>query len=191
MSIQNNSLFYNSDDSIDITWSPELLSDEVNSTIDISIYELQETSDGTLIRKEIAVLASDLPNNGEATLTIPELNVRSKRVIGFIAGLVIIGVKVASVGAIVGAVYFSTAVPVLYDPFDLRYSKCLEWASTEPASIGTALLDSVKGSAPCPPNVDQTSPNLSPGLIEDDIEWLIGYFHPQASRCFRQSVASR
>ena len=104
MSIQNNSLFYNSDDSIDITWSPEL-SDEVNSTIDISIYELQETSDGTLIRKEIAVLASDLPNNGEATLTIPELNVRSKRVIGFIAGLVIIGVKVASVGRLWGRVW--------------------------------------------------------------------------------------
>ena len=177
MSIQNNSLFYNSGDSIDITWLPELLSEEVNSTIDISIYELQETSDGALIRKEIAVLASDLPNNGQATLTIPELNVRSKRVIGFIAGLGIVAVSL--VGG--GVVYFSTAVPVLYDPFDLRYSKCLEWASTEPASIGTALLDSVKGSAPCPPNVDQTSPNLSPGLIEDDIEWLIGYFHPQAS----------
>ena len=187
MSIQNNSVLYNSGDSVDITWSPELLqSDEVNSKVDVSMYEVQEASDGTLIHKEIAVLANDLPNNGRATLTIPDVSSRSKRGIG--SSIRSVTLKVVKSGAIKTALWTSAKYLIAADV--IGYSLCLLWAATEPASTGTDILNSVKETAPCPPNVGQANPELSPWLVEDENK-LLWFFHPGASKCFRQREASR
>ena len=187
MSIQNNSLLYNSGDSVDITWSPELLqSDEVNSKVDVRMYEIQEASNGTLIHKEIAVLANDLPNNGKATLTIPDVSSRSKRGIGSSVRSVIL--KVVKSGAIKTALWTSAKYLIAADV--TGYALCLAWAAIEPASTGTDILNSVKETAPCPPNVGQANPELSPWLVEDENK-LLGFFHPGASKCFRQREASR
>ena len=183
VSIQNNTLLYNSGDSVDITWSPELL--QSDEKVEVSMYEVQEASDGTLIHKEIAVLANDLPNSGKAILTIPQLNARSKRGIG--SSLSTVAVKVASVGSKV-ARWTSRIVAKASDV--TGYALCLAWAATEPASTGTDILNSVKETAPCPPNLGQANPELSPWLVEDENK-LLWFFHPGASKCFRQREASR
>ena len=183
VSIQNDSVLYNSGDSVDITWSPELL--QSDEKVEVSIYEVQEASDGTLIHKEIAVLANDLPNSGKATLTIPQLNARSKSGIG--SSLSTVAVKVASMGSKV-ARWTSSIVAKASDV--TGYALCLVWAATEPASTGTDILNSVKETAPCPPNVGQANRELSPWLVEDENK-LLGFFHPGASKCFRQREASR
>ena len=184
VSIQNNTLLYNSGDSVDITWSPELL--QSDEKVEVSMYEVQEASDGTLIHKEIAVLANDLPNNGKATLTIPKLNARSKR--GIVSSLSTVAVKVASVGSKV-AQWTSSIVAKASDV--TGYALCHVWSATESVSTGTDILNSVKETAPCPPNVGQANPELSPWLVEDGNTWLLGFFHPGASKCFRQKEASR
>ena len=183
VSIQNNTLLYNSGDSVDITWSPELL--QSDEKVEVSMYEVQEASDGTLIHKEIAVLANDLPNSGRTTLTIPQLNARSKRGIG--SSLYSVAVKVASVGSKVAR--WTSIIALASDV--TGYALCLAWAATEPASTGTDILNSVKETAPCPPNLGQANPELSPWLVEDGNTLLLGFFHPGASKCFRQREASR
>ena len=183
MSIQNNTLLYNSGDSVDITWSPELL--QSDEKVEVSMYEVQEASDGTLIHKEIAVLANDLPNSGRTTLTIPQLNARSKRGIG--SSLYSVAVKVASVGSKVAR--WTSIIALASDV--TGYALCLVWSATESVSTGTDILNSVKETAPCPPNVGQANPELSPWLVEDGNTWLLGFFHPGASKCFRQREASR
>ena len=182
VSIQNDSLLYNSGDSVDITWSPELL--QSDEKVEVSIYEVQEASDGTLMHKEIAVLANDLPNSGKATLTIPQLNARSKSGIG--SSLYSVAVKVASVGSKV-----AQWTKLIVSALDVTgYALCLVWSATESVSTGTDILNSVKETAPCPPNVGQANPELSPWLVEDENK-LLGFFHPGASKCFRQREASR
>ena len=184
VSIQNDSLLYNSGDSVDITWSPELL--QSDEKVEVSMYEVQEASDGTLIHKKIAVLANDLPNSGKATLTIPQLNARSKRDIG--SFLYSGAVKVASVGSKV-AQWTSSIVAKASDV--TGYALCQVWSAIESVSTGTDILNSVKETAPCPPNVGQANPELSPWLVEDGNTWQLGFFHPGASKCFRQKEASR
>ena len=182
VSIQNNTLLYNSGDSVDITWSPELL--QSDEKVEVSMYEVQEASDGTLIHKKIAVLANDLPNSGKATLTMPKLNARSKR--GIVSSLSTVAGKVASVGSKVAR----WTGPIALASDVVGYALCHVWSATESASTGTDILNSVKETAPCPPNVGQANPELSPWLVEDENK-LLGFFHPGASKCFRQKEASR
>ena len=180
MSIQNDSVLYNSGDSVDITWSPELL--QSDEKVEVSMYEVQEASDGTLIHKEIAVLANDLPNSGKATLTIPQLNARSKR--GIHSSLYSAAVKVVSMRSKVAR--WTTTKFIKASQYDVtRYALCLEWAAREPISTGINLLNDVKRTVPCPSNIEKAE-NCS-YLKEDDNTWLLWFFHPGASKCFRAS----
>ena len=71
-------------DTISITWSPlsllqvELITvDPASLTVDVGMYEVQMTESGSYVQSEIAVLASDIPNSGTATIKIPSIEFSS------------------------------------------------------------------------------------------------------------------
>ena len=188
-------------DSINVTWSPSKLLEVIaidpsNLTVDIIMYEVQTTSQGNYVQYEIAVLASDIPNSGKATVTIPteqfhnttepvhsvniivNLNNQLLRRKRFIGASLRIGLWSVSVIAI-------ASQPLLY-------GACKAWALLEPASIGPELLDRVTQTAPCPPTLgrDGTVP-VNSGLVEDKYKFLIKVFHPDADKCFRQQTITR
>lgn len=158
------------------------------------MYEIQEKSDGTFMHKEVAVLASDIPNNGEATVTIPASLTGSTATVCTVNILVqvknIISNSLSVVTNKIGQWTDSLWVSITNSLDNALNQQCIEWAANEPASIGTTLLDSVTSSTPCPPNSRQAAAENS-GLVKDTNNLLIAFFHPLASSCFRQRVATR
>ena len=194
-------------DSITVTWSPsKLLETEViaidpsNLTVDVIMYEVQTTSSGIYVQHEIAVLASDIPNNGKATITIPSIEifdttpVHSVNIIVNLSNRSLrnrraIGDKLVDVAQKIGqwSINWFLKQPKFAIPF---YLACRAWALLEPASVGPELLDRVTQTAPCPPNVGQAG-TANSGLVEDENKFLISIFHPDADRCFRQQTITR
>ena len=195
-----------SGDSITVTWSPsKLLETEViavdpsSLTVDVIMYEVQTTSQGNYIQHEIAELASDIPNDGKATITIPPIKnfdntpVHSVNIIVNLNNRSLrnrhsIGDKLVDIAQKIGqwSINMFLKNP---KPFNLA---CRVWARLEPASIGPVLLDRVAQTAPCPPTLGRNGriPENS-GLIEDKYKILIKIFHPDADRCFRQQTITR
>ena len=194
--ISTSSRFFKSGESITLTWSPtSVIQSETSintSTLRVSIrmYEIQNQEIETI--KEVAVLTTDAPNNGEATVTIPSsLPEATTGPICSIAIFVeirdseettIISKFVGKIGLWARVVWAVIQAPDLVD--DYLYKKCLEWAQEEPTSIGNELLDRVSDT-PCPPNVGQAR-TVNSGLVKDVHTSLINFFHPEASECFRQ-----
>ena len=198
--ISTSSRFFKSGESITLTWSPtSVIQSETSidtSTLKVSIrmYEIQNQESVATVEtiKEVAVLTTDAPNNGEATVTIPSsLPEATTGPICSIAIFVeirdseettIISKFDGKIGLWARVVWAVIQAPDLVD--DYLYKKCLQWAQEEPTSIGDELLDRVSDT-PCPPNVGQAR-TVNSGLVKDEHTSLINFFHPEASECFRQ-----
>ena len=197
------------EDSITVTWSPsKLLETEViaidpsSLTVDVIMYEVQTTSQGNYIQHEIAVLASDIPNNGKATITIPSIEIFDTTPVHSVNIIVnlnnrslrnrcAIGDKLVDVAQKIGqwSINMFLKQPEFAKPF---FFACKAWARLEPASIGPVLLDRVTQTAPCPSTLEQdgTVP-VNSGLVEDEHKFLIKIFHPDADKCFRQQTITK
>ena len=108
--------------------------------------------------REIAILASNIPNSGSATVIIDGLDLTDSdvyQVSVFIEARAIrtpnnerqIGTLSRSAGVWTG-IFFVTLSGI-------GRSLCDQWASTEPISIGQEILDRVRSQFPCPPTLAQ------------------------------------
>ena len=194
-----------SGNSINVTWSPsQLLETKViavdpsNLTVDVIMYEVQTTLQGNYVQREIAVLASDIPNDGKATITIPSIDIFDTTPVHSVNIIVNLNRSLRNRRAI-GDTLVDIAQKIgqwSINKFLKRpksfYLACKAWALLEPASVGPELLDRVTQTAPCPSTLEQdgTVP-VNSGLVEDEYKFLIKIFHPDADRCFRQQTITR
>ena len=183
---------------LNISWEPASLSGDVNSKVDISMHEISNTSDGTFMHNQLIVLATNIANSGHATV-----NISTTQLLSDISSIRAVNIFVKlrkDVQQLVDTTAIRNTIGQwsrkLYVSFQktlsaILYQKCLNWANDEPATIGPILLASVTATVPCPPTVEQATPELIPGLIEDTNKKFIETFHSGASRCFRQRTATK
>ena len=193
--------FLTAGDTINVTWSPltllqgaVIMVDPNSFTVNIQMYEVQMTSNGNYAQHEIAVLASSIPNNGKATVTIPtELFHNTTEPVHSVNILVNLNnqllIRKRFIGASLQIGLWSVSVIAIASQ-SLLYDACKAWALLEPAGIGPELLDRVTQTAPCPPNVGQAE-TVNSGLVEDEHNFLISIFHPDADKCFRQKIITK
>ena len=179
---------------VNLSWSPvDILpfQDPQSYTVDISLFTLDVKS-GEL--KRAKVLATDHPNNGTASFTIPRLPLTG----GAVATPLYFQVEAAKldskckrqVGPLIlkgsawsAVAYFSLSALMRY--------YCEKWAETQPD--GQELLDQVE---PCPRTVSQA--RVHGNFKEEAFDIVIfdhdiriqpsKVFHPDADVCFRQQV---
>lgn len=177
---------------LNISWKPTSVSGDANSSVDISMHEVSNTSDGTFVHNQLIVLATNIANSGHATVNISTTQLLSA-LSSVSAVNIFVKLRNDSNSVLNKIGHWSRKLHVSFNETlsAILYQKCLNWASNEPATIGPVLLASVTATAPCPPTVEQATPELSPGLIEDTNKKSIDTFHPGASRCFRQRTATK
>uniref|UniRef100_A0A1X7V5I7 EGF-like domain-containing protein n=1 Tax=Amphimedon queenslandica TaxID=400682 RepID=A0A1X7V5I7_AMPQE len=195
--VPNTATVFKVGNTLNILWEPTSLSGDANSKVDISMHEVSNTSNGTFVHNQLIVLATNIANSGHATV-----NISTTQLLSALSSVSAVNIfvklrKDVQQPAVIDTVLnkiglWSRKLHVSFNETlsAILYQKCLNWASNEPATIGPVLLASVTATAPCPPTVEQATPELSPGLIEDTNKKSIDTFHSGASRCFRQRTAT-
>lgn len=177
--------YFTSGDKINISWTPSAFPDEPTSKVDVRLYEIEEESDGTFTNKEIDVLGRGLPNNGQATVTVPTASDNNEvRSVSIVVQKNTTddnsNVMMRDVKQWTGSLWISRT-PSAHT--DLLYQKCLQWEQME-ANTPSILPET----RPCPPTAIQAGTENS-GFQPNN--FLITVFHPLASQCFRQRVPTR
>ena len=179
-----------------IRWSPDSIippqfedafAVPTDYNVDIYLYRLDLMSENyTRIEK----LVSDIPNTGMYEITLPLVNLPD----AFAAGL--IGVSLseqftsrstrnALSNAVLGLLRRASNFGLIYVGGSLAArALCAAWLLTEPDDIGEKILDRLP---PCPP-VRNAALN-DPDFTEEN--FLLSFFHPGASSCFRQVQFTR
>ena len=174
---------------VTLSWSPaDILpfQDPQSYTVDISLFTLDAKSGDP---KRANVLATDYPNSGTASITIPKLSLTK----GAVATPLYFQVEAAKldykhkrqVGLVISGIVRSR-VNYLIRSAIMRLA-CEIWARTQPD--GQMLLDQVE---PCPCTVRQAQAHSN---FKEEISDIFGIrvrtskvFHPDADRCYRQRV---
>ena len=182
-----------------ITWSPNSIVPSVDPdsyTVDVGLYCFIEASDTFT---EVAILARNIPNSGQAVVTMPSL------ISGF-SDVCIFSIEVM-IGGTNNAIGKRQTVPDLvsrlielaqlgsrsgiwsvvgYLTFSLFLrAACEAWCATQPPNIGQTLLDQVLA---CPPTLRQA---MMDNRFEMENILISRTFHPGTDRCFRQIITNR
>ena len=185
--IKNRTLQFVVGNSITIGWNPSEILRSVGSLTDENIeldVKLIELNQDMNTHREIAILASNIPNSGSATVIIDGLDLTDSdvyQVSVFIEARAIrtnerqTGTLSRSAGVWTG-IFFVTLSGI-------GRSLCDQWASTEPISIGQEILDRVRSQFPCPPTLALARSDSNLQLDNR----LIFFYHPNAENCFRQT----
>ena len=155
--------------------------------VDIYLYRLDLMSENyTRIEK----LASDIPNTGMYEITLSLVNLPD----GFVAGLFGVSLTEQFTSASTGNAIPDDVLDLIRkaSKFGLIYvggslaarEICSAWLLTEPDDIGEMILDRLP---PCP--LVQNAALYDPDFTEEN--FLISFYHPGASSCFRQVQFTR
>ena len=156
-----------------------------NYRVDISLYELKfDSGSYTLISK----LATNIRNTGVYQITVPSFTLLERSV-----GTGIIGVSVSGqvesqspiTNSLLGLLKSAPVFGMTYVTTSLAFrSICSAWYSSESKNIGETIANRLP---PCPPVRDAALND--PDFVEEN--FLLSFFHPGASSCFRQVVFTR
>ena len=187
MSIQDTTLLLLVGSQLQLTWNPRDVvpfADPSSYTVDVTLYEPTPTGFNLL-----AVLATDIPNDGVAGFIIPAVKqsfpispvnfqVAFKRSLNPSDNSILDPVNIANVSML----GIWSAVGYLTSTLEKLQPLCDDWVARQPPGIGEQLLSRL---IPCPPTEAQARlPNS--GLIDDaDPPFISEFFHPGASACFR------
>ena len=182
--IEESALLFEEGNSITVDWNPSDILRSVGSVADMNDIEL----DVKLIEidqnmREIAILASNIPNSGSATVIIDGLDLTDSDVwqVSVFIEAHSIGTNKRQIGTLLrGGVWTGIFFVTLSG---IGQSLCDQWASTEPISIGQEILDRVRSQFPCPPILAQARRSDSNLQLDNR---LIFFYHPDAENCFRQ-----
>ena len=191
------------------------LADLDSYTVDITLRELDIDSGEW---KTLATLASDLPNNGEANITIPELPTVENYEDSLSPVVVEVGVSTASMaskkrglsgilsklGRLGIRILKQAPMRIVQRINTAKRIACEIWALTQPDNIGQQTNDRLP---PCPCTSDRAAgPNS--GFKEERLSSIVKvvgsvqnffdttiiddgfrrYFHPGTANCYRQRV---
>ncbi len=172
--------------STELTWPPESVApllDPNAFSVDVELYCLDEDTENW---KQIAVLASDIPNSGQTSVTIPDIDrlACSMSIKVLVSGTV--STTAESLISIMKRLKSGIWSPVGYlsRPSRDLYSRCNDWISAQPGGIVKDLKDQVE---PCPPTMAQA---VADNRFDSENELTAGTFHSGLS-CFRQVVLNR
>ena len=184
--IEESALLFEEGNSITVDWNPSDILRSVGSVTDINDIEL----DVKLIEidqnmREIAILASNIPNSGSATVIIDGLDLTDSDVYQ-----VSVFIEAHSIGTPNNKRQIGTLLRggvwtgiIFVSLSGIGRFLCDQWASTEPISIGQEILDRVRSRFPCPPTLAQAERSDSNLQLDNR---LIFFYHPDAENCFRQ-----
>ena len=187
-------LFYMSNDVIEITWDtesllPQSLVEQINATatVHIQLFELDFETGSTQF---LTNLASDIPNVGQHSVTIPSMFSEVSATVFQVTVAEVVSLA-ESIPEHVELIFdeirgqvsqWSDAVYVSGSEF-LR-DKCDEWCENEPEDIGKKILERLP---PCPPTASRA--RVDNVFEEEDFgDKFRKTFHPNTSSCFRQVV---
>ena len=164
---------------------PENAENSTSALVDIDLYRYNRLARPPAWQKMI-VLATEVPNTGNATVEIPKsVLIQDPQLIVIKislspsqpAAVVIIDQRIAGWSGLA----YSESI-------DRTLSKlCFSWSNKQDTNIGETLLERLP---PCPPNVRLAV--LDSLYLEDrQISSYREFFHPNASRCFRQATFTR
>ena len=179
-----------------IRWSPdsiiephlqEAFSLTNNYNVDISLYQLDLVSENyTLIEK----LATDVPNTGIYEITVPSVNLSGSVAAG------VIGISLSEQFALRSTrnafTNFALGLLKRAPKFGLYYfgysvvarAACSAWRLLEPEDIGETISNRLP---PCPPVIEAA---INDPVFEES-NFLLWFYHPGASSCFRQVIFTR
>ena len=206
--IQSESLFVEAHESFRVSWPQQLLlptTDSINPgslLVDVKLYEVISSTKAESTR-ELATLASNLPNTGEANITIPDLSS-------------MVNATICPVGIQVEAKYTPTTIGKKRAVLPIRIVRwavwagkrylrlqiknrelCEKWSAKQPIGVGDDILERISREYPCPPTLNRVRVENS-GFEEDfkpsqlvptkffDNAWK-EFFHPGSIACYRQS----
>ena len=216
--IETDSLLLKNGSAVKVKWPRDLLVpslksiDIKNSLVDIKLYERNMNSESQPSR-ELATLASNIPNTGETDFVIPDLS----DMIGEGICEVSIKVEVKSLPtssnlqirrsipkfvpfilpAAAALLRFSIWAGKLYLRSNIKKKVlCQLWVNSQPPGRGDEILNLVSTFFPCPPTVDRAQAENS-GFekdLKDSQIWGVNFFndlqrkffHPNTSVCYRQ-----
>ena len=184
--IEERTLLFEVGNSITVGWNPSDILRSVggltddNIELDVKLIELNQDMN---THREIAILASNIPNSGSATVRIDGLDQSDSEVwqVSVFIEARAIRTQIANTSLSRSGVWTGIFFVTLSG---IGRSLCDQWASTEPISIGQEILDRVRSQFPCPPTLAQarrSNSNLQPD------NRLIFFYHPNAENCFRQA----
>ena len=179
-----------------INWSPDSIvplyfedtfAVSTDYNVDIYLYRLDLMSENYT---KIERIASNIPNTGMYEITLPLVNLQDS----FAASLIGISLSKQFASRSTRNALSNTVLSLLTraSKFGLIYvggslasrALCAAWLLTEPDDIGEMILDRLP---PCPP-VQNAALN-DPVFTEEN--FLLSFFHPGASSCFRQVQFTR
>ena len=178
-------LLFTGEESVSLTWLRDAVfpvQDPDNYTVDIWLYLLQR------VWVRTARLASNIPNSGRATVTVPRLE-RSATDPRFsvVAIQVALNTSQAEPAKLPTAAGLWTTVAFATDTPPTR-EECNEWARDTSARMVERAA--ISGTPACPCTVQQArAPNS--GFTEQNVESPMQlYFNPGATTCFYQSMVN-
>ena len=162
---------------------PENAENSTSALVDIDLYRYNRLARPPAWQKMI-VLATKIPNTGNATIEIP------KSVLLQDPQLAVFKISLSSNQPvdIIDQRIAGWSGLAYTESLDRTLSKlCLVWSINQDTNIGETLLERLPS---CPPNVRLAV--LDSLYIEDrQISSYREFFHPNASRCFRQATFTR
>lgn len=205
MKVESDTLLFERSDKVTLGWNPESilpLLEPNEYTVDVFLLELDSN---TGKHKQLSMLGSNLPNNGSTEVVVDYINSSGEGVEESINMAVIeVSVNPTSMSgniptgrsrrsaSILSALGRSSLRVVRYSPvryvlatWAIQRSLCEAWSAFQPDNIGEMILNRL---TECPRTTNEAAAPNS-GLKEDN--FAIHFFHPNASKCFRQRVTDR
>ena len=174
---------------LSLEWLPEFFfpvntENATSATVDIDLYHYNRAASPAPKWQKMIVLKTNIPNTGNATVKIP------KSVLVNDPQLVVIKISLSPNQPvdIIDTRIAGWSGLAYSESMDGTLSKlCFVWSNKQADDIGETLLGRLP---PCPPNVRLAV--LDSLYIEDrQISSYREFFHPNASRCFRQATLTR
>ena len=203
--ISSNELLIHIEDNISLAWSTLSLTKPLQDVIapsdllvDIKLHFFQISNEVPTI-EQVTTLDSNVANTGSANVTVPIISHSSNQSVY----AAIISIE-ANGSDPLNPTLFDKVEGTVTQWTDIiwivstnkqssgtkLWSACKAWSTSEPSSIGQQLLDKVRSVFPCPPTIAQAR-TVNSGLIENRDTELIAFFHPKATKCFRQRTITK
>ncbi len=189
---QDSSILLSISDLVTVTWNPSQVVpfpnvDPSSYTVSVNLYEVTSFGNFSLL----GTVESDLPNNGQAMVTIPAVQPQTTPVAEIMLQIVASGTTGGS-DELLDAIISNENVGlwsfrgVFTTTMDLRPA-CNQWCDSQPSGIGSILTSRADFS--CPPTLSQAFlPNS--GVIATFMpSEVMEFYNPGTVACFNQANA--
>ncbi len=189
---QDSSILLSTNDVVTVTWTPSKVVpittvDPSSYTVSVNLYEVTSFGNFSLL----GTIASDIPNNGQATVTIPTVQPQATPVAEIMLQIVASGTASGS-DELLDIIISSESVGiwsfrgVFTTTMDL-HPACNQWCDSQPPEIGSILTSRADFS--CPPTLSQALLPNSGVIATFMLPEVMEFYNPGTVACFNQRNA--